>query len=306
MSKIHICNTFFESEVMGISTRPLRKWMLSHPVIMQLQFLPLLYAKKEDLILVSSVPIDSDPRLISFDDPAPKTFQIEDWGASLAIQKWADVHGIPYQITDWNLIETINSKFFSFTHSPKLKGAEVLNNEKEIQTWLNKMKGPKVLKSFYETAGRGHLINPENPKRLKGPLIGEPWVERSLDFSTQWKNKQLLGVTVFDTNQKGTHERTFIEEIPKWALEEHLHYALPLVEKIHDLGYDGNLGIDAFIYLENHKEKLHPIVEINPRKTMSWVALQRPEKKLIYSKKNEGLLPSHLGKVRFPRNLTCT
>lgn len=302
MSKIHICNTFFESEVKGISKRSLKDLMLSHPVVMQLQFLPILYAEKDDLILVTSVPPNSDPRLISFDELFPRTFQIEDWGASLAIQKWAKLHGIPYHIPDWDLIRKINSKLFSFTRSPKLQGAEVLNDKKEIQLWLEITKSPKVLKSFYETAGRGHVIDPENTKKLKPPLIGEPWVERSLDFSTQWKDKKLLGVTVFETTDKGVYKKTLCRNVEKWALDEHLSFAKPLVDEIYDLGYFGHLGIDAFIYRSQGEDKLHPIVEINARKTMSWIALQTHP--FTYTRASFGLLPNHLKNTPFSKNIT--
>jgi hypothetical protein len=39
------------------------------------------------------------------------------------------------------------------------------------------------------------------------------------------------------------------------------------------LGYFGHVGFDAMIYKKNNTLHLHPIVEINARKTMGWVAL---------------------------------
>jgi hypothetical protein len=72
------------------------------------------------------------------------------------------------------------------------------------------------------------------------------------------------------------------------------------------MGYCGHVGIDAFIYLWEGKQRLHPIVEINGRKTMSWVALQMPKKRLYYIHSKEGLLPSRLRNTQFSRNITCT
>jgi hypothetical protein len=67
------------------------------------------------------------------------------------------------------------------------------------------------------------------------------------------------------------------------------------------------VGIDAFIYLLGGKKRLQPVVEINARKTMSWVALQLPEKQIDYSHSSHGQLPSELiikGKtIRFGRNI---
>jgi hypothetical protein len=55
------------------------------------------------------------------------------------------------------------------------------------------------------------------------------------------------------------------------------------------MGFRGNLGIDAMIY----DQKLHPIVEINLRKTMGWLALILG-KNLSYEQGNEGVLPNYL------------
>jgi hypothetical protein len=226
MPRLHICNVFFEKELESPSQKSLVSWLRSHPIVMQLQFLPLLYAAPNDKILVSDLPPNPDPRLVT---ESPENAQIEHWGPSQAIASWARSHNIPYNIPDWEVIRKINSKVFSFTESPKLPGAELLQTQKEIETWIEKTSFPKVLKTPFGTAGNGHLR--PNVKRLYiPPLIGEPWVERVLDFSTQWKNGELLGVTVFENEPNGTYKGTFIGEVEPWALEEHLAVAQPLVE----------------------------------------------------------------------------
>ncbi len=289
---LHICNTFFEMELESSKEMSLAAWMCCHPVIRQLQTFPLQYIPSEDLILVSELPKHPDPcfRLINAPISAAK---IEDWGASRAIAAWAKERNIPYAIPDWETIRTINSKIFSFTHSPMLPFADLLHNEKEALDWIEKTPGRKVLKTAFGTAGRGHFFIPgkgsltlflkkEFAKNL--PLIGEPWVERVFDFSTQWKGSLLQGATVFENTPKGSYRGTFagpesqVFGSYEWALKEHLALVQPLLTKIRTLGFFGNLGIDAYVYRWKGQEVLQPIVEINGRKTMGWAALQIQKK----------------------------
>src|SRR3990167_4274890 len=97
-----ICNTFFEKELESLKSKTLAQWMQSHPIILQLQFLPLLYASPEDRILVSTLPSQPDPRLVCIDDP-PKHLPIDHWGPSKAIATWAKEQNIPYPDYDWEL-----------------------------------------------------------------------------------------------------------------------------------------------------------------------------------------------------------
>ncbi len=291
-------------ELGSSSQKPLLSWMRTPPVILQLQFLPLLYAGPNDQILVSDLPENPDPRLRLIES-SPEILPINHWGPSLAISKWAATHHIPYEILPWDLIKKINSKIFSFNESPKLPKAKLLQSQEELTSWIQNTPGPKVLKTPFGTAGRGHFFVKENIKQqYNTPLIGEPWVDRVLDFSTQWLGGKLIGVTLFENEPNGTYLGTYAGDVESWALKEHLDVAEPLVQKIFQMGYSDHLGIDAFIYQINGKRKLHPVGEINARKTMSWVALQLPQKRLFYTKCSSGLLPNRLGKYLFSRNLT--
>jgi len=325
MSRLHICNTFFEAELESGLLRPLRDWLRVSPVVLQLQFLPLVYGSSDDRILVSDLPDTPDERLCTLEKAEGP---IEDWGPSLAIQAWAKTKGIEYRIPDWEIVKKINSKIFSFEESPKLPGSALLKDVKEAMRWIEKIEGPKVLKTAFGTAGRGHFHVGKDKrldeflKKQTVPVIGEPWVERVFDFSTQWKGGNLLGVTVFENEWNGTYKCTLAGPWKPWrkgsfdwALEEHLAIAKPLVEKIKKLGFAGNLGIDAYVYRWQGKERLQPVVEINGRKTMSWAALQVqqtrfPEKtiRFCYGKSEKGLLPMELklvGRVvRFPRQIS--
>lgn len=306
MSRLHICNTFFERELQTHSPKPLLHWIRSHPIILQLQFLPLLYASPNDLIAVSDLPENPDPRLCLL-EKVPKNLPIEDWGPSQAIASYAKSRNLIYHLPDWDPIQSLNSKVFSYLESPQLPHSRLLNSQQDLQEWLNTTPFPKVLKTPFGTAGNGHKLNPDVKQLYTYPLIAEPWVERILDFSTQWYNGELVGVTLFENEPNGTYKGTYLGEVEPWALEEHLCIARPLVEKIKKMGYLGHLGIDAFIYLWEGEKKVHPVVEINGRKTMSWVALQRKQKKLFYTQDSEGLLPSSLmvnnKRIHFSRNI---
>ncbi len=301
MRKAHICNTFFERELES-GPRPLTASLHSHPIITQLQFLPLLYADADDLILVSDLPDDPDPRLCLLDN-APADIAIEHWGPSRSIADWAKSRNIAYKIPNWDLIRKVNSKVFSFTHSPKLPGAALLQTTEEINEWIAKTPNPKVLKTPFGTAATGHIHNPNVKPLYILPLIGEPWVERVMDFSTQWEDGKLLGVTLFENEPNGTYKGTFAGAVEEWALNEHLAVAEPLVEQVYKMGYTGHLGVDAFIYLWEGKQRVHPVVEINGRKTMSWVALQQNTKRLYYTQSSKGLLPNSLCNRNFSRNV---
>ncbi len=112
------------------------------------------------------------------------------------------------------------------------------------------------------------------------PLIAEPWVERKLDFSTQWiidKKIDFLGATICISDQRGKYNSNRVGDLPflfgKYFpfLEIHKEKVFPILQKMALLGYFGNVGIDAMIW---GNDQLHPVVEINARKTMGWVALE--------------------------------
>lgn len=330
MSVIHVCNSFFELELES-SISPLnRKSLLSqarlNPMVMQLQFLPLIYAGKEDLILVSDLPENPDPRLQLMDSEV-KAEKIEHWGPSLCIADWANLKKIAYSIPDWDVVCTVNSKVFSFTKGFQLTGSALLHNEKEALAWIEKTPDPKIMKTAFGFSGKGHYHFGRGKDLLSylrkefsqnRPIIGEPWVERVLDFSTQWYLSpgkiELLGSTQLENRSDGSYLATVAgRDLGRfeWALEEHLSVAYPLLEEILNLGFFGNLGIDAFVYLDRGRKKVHPMVEINGRKTMGWLALhlqqrEYPEKilRLSLEKGRMGPLPTRIYVDGEPRLFT--
>ena len=138
MKTLHIANTFFEWELGGIAHSSLYSAFHKHPVYLQLQFLPSLYASAEDCFLVSDFSdVQYEVEHFSLTSRMPSgAMRIESWGASQWIAAWAKTHGISYDMPDWNAVREVNSKVFSFLHSPPLCGATLLQNEKEARAWI--------------------------------------------------------------------------------------------------------------------------------------------------------------------------
>ncbi|NGX51326.1 MAG: [Butirosin acyl-carrier protein]--L-glutamate ligase [Chlamydiae bacterium] len=312
MKRLHIANVNFEWELETRSNLSLKEAFSVHPNFLQLQFLPFLYAPEGDGVVVTHPPpagyLDDKPaRLHLFDETITGYDKIETWGWSDAIKRWTT---LPYVIP--SRLRELASKAFAFTHSPQLPGAKLLHQMSEVEAWLKVGPYPKVIKSCYALAGRGRSIleSEASLEKVKSRvaerfkrgelLIGEPWVKREMDFSTQWMidgESTFLGATVMENSERGVYKKTIVDrEIP--FLEEHLERVKGTLKQISAAGYVGNLGIDALVY----ENKLHPIVEINLRKTFGWLALKL-QRSISYEKADVGLLPSFLEKITFPKQL---
>lgn len=233
---------------------------------------------QEDSLLVSKRCKGSN--IYTFEDPPKEPHIIESWGASNLISTFAKINGHQYLSPDLSIVKKVHAK--NYTLPPF---ACLLENPAVALDWARKGPYPKVLKSNISLSAKGLslVLSPQAKidtylKKANYPLRGEPWLNRSFDFSTQWvigKEIQYLGACVLKNNPRGSYLSTIIGN-PKETfgtfypyLEKHKKEAYPLLQKIQNEGYFGNIGIDAFIYDEN---KL-TISEINARKTMSYVAL---------------------------------
>ncbi len=297
MKTLHICNVNFEWELETHSSTEIKESFMIHPNFLQLQFLPFLYANKGDGVVVTHLPseIPNHLNVHLFEDKIEGYDRIETWGWSEAIEKWTD---LPYSVPKH--LSEMASRTFSFTHSPKLPGAQLLRHPQEVTEWLKKGPYPKVVKKCFGIAGQRRWIlqKPEDlPKKAfqefdnGHALIAEPWMQRDLDFSTQWMITDkitYLGSTVLENTESGVYRKTYIErDIP--FLDNHKSQAQIPLRRLLEMGFQGNVGIDSMIYDGN----LHPIVEINLRKTMGWLALQLG-KSVAYETGSEGLLPKFL------------
>lgn len=312
---LHIANTNFEAELAANRPTTVAALIQSHPIFMQLQFLPLLYAEPGDGIAVTHAPSPFFPGCHLLEENHFPYERVESWGASPSIAIWAEKK-LAYAMPDWEVVKLVNSKAFSFSQSEKLPGGALVHSMDELEKWEHLTKGPKVLKSCFGVSGKGHLFLPsphmqkfaEQEFKAGRPIIAESWVERKLDFSTQWmihpdQKIDYLGATICINDQRGQYNSNRVGDLPllfgKYFpfLEQHQEKVFPILQKMGALGYFGNVGIDAMIWGD---DKLQPVVEINARKTMGWIALENAKRRfpkqtiaLSYLKKSElsNLLP---------------
>lgn len=330
MTLLHFANINFEEELAGKPTStPLKNVVHSHCYYLYLQFLPFLYAKQKEMVLVTIPPppeyLDYLEQSLSFvpdwklfEDPLMK-MTLSTWGLSWKVKKWASKHRLSYEIPPTEVVHQIHQKSFAFENSPSLTGSCLLPNKKEAKAWLEKAKFPIVFKENFGASARGiHVIKNregghellKNP--LHFPIVAEPFVERLLDFSSQWiidrKDIHKMGYSQLINSKYGSYLGTVIDEksplFQKYLpfIDEHQSIVLPLLKKIQEMGYWGNIGIDAMIYHSPGGPKLKPVVEINARKTLGYVALMLQKNhfrnqriKMEFRKeKKQGLLPMKL------------
>ena len=346
MTRLHLANTCFETELELTAAQPIDRILEQHEVFLQLQFLPFLYGSPHDGVVVTQFPDESyweelkalsfsPPRhhLLRQSDPFPYE-QLETWGASAAAAQWAKNHAIRYESPSFDLVRKIQSKAYAFENAPQLPGSAILSDHIQLKKWLVDYQAQTIVfKTCFGTAGRGHMvIDPQKPVEIAKlinflqkewrsgrPILAQPWMERVLDFSTQWKitpEKEILflGATLCESNERGQYKGNWVGDLPQ-LFGEHLHYldkqkevASEVLKKIAALGFFGNIAFDAMVYkADAFAQELYPIVEINARKTMGWVALELHKKRsssrflcLRYSPKDtegKGLLPQKLKRI---------
>ena len=337
MTTIHIVNANFEAELEGRTSFDLEDSFGSALILLQLQFLPCLYKEQNEGVAVAMLPSDSHHALHLLGDTKPLSYtHVESWGYSQMIERWSKKRGLIYKMPPWEVVKEVNSKAFSFQGSPQLPYSALITNKEEAHKWILSFEGEKVFKSCFGVSGKGHLRLPQDGNKLEAflgkefskglPVIAEPWVNRTLDFSTQWfihsEDKiDYLGATVCISDDKGryrgnqTGDADLLFGINRPHLEKHLEIVEPILKKMGRRGFFGNVGIDAMIY---NKTVLHPVVEINARKTMGWFCIKMQKryfpKQVIavsYEKNGEltNLLPRAVLKpsgdeLKFARSLT--
>ncbi len=341
-SELHFANTFFEIDL-GNHHLSIEQALSLHPNFFQLQFLPLLYAKKQAFFLYLgqlTKDLKNGVNLSTLKEiPSPS---IEMWGCSNCIDELKDSYSavISNEIS-LSLIHDISSKLWSFPYLKKyVPQAEIIYTEKELCEFFEHRFFPCVLKNPQGFSSRGNTvilakekITELDYKKLKlqltlNPLIVEPWLNRILDFSTQWMltktQIECLGTTLLVNSNRGSYMGNIFNPEDRFMLktlepiELHFQVVKPILKELQNLGFQGNLGVDAFFYQDGNHILLQPIVEINPRKTMGYVTLQLAENHRFESpiflrlQKAQNclspLLPEeiivHNKKINFKKNLT--
>ena len=213
------------------------------PICLQLQFIPLLFAEEQDAVAVTHLP-DSEfidrlnqcllvngkkklPDLVLISDSTDLSSydRCESWGASASVKKWAKSRALSYSIPDREIVKMVNSKSFSLSESPFQESFELLRSEEDLREWLGGTREKRVIKTCFGMSGRGHYFIGDTPSfssvlnfclkewECGRPVIGELWLDRIFDFSTQWyldpvSGIKLMGSTVFKNNSKGVYEST--------------------------------------------------------------------------------------------------
>lgn len=345
MTIIHIANTDFEFELaLQSDILTLEESWNAHSLCLQLQFLPFLYADPEDEIVVSHIPdsnfleqciVQERKRLPSFKTFKDTVFANDvcvSWGASKKVQRWCEEKKINYSMPPWNVVKEVNSKSFSFNFNQGFLKSALIRNRNDLENWLkNGMASKYVLKTCFGLSGRGHYFIEKGmslekivcwceKEWLQGrPLIGEPWLDRIFDFSTQWhihkdRGIEWMGSTIFEANKKGVYQATYAGPEKKLFsnyqnfLEEHKEVSKQILQNLWEKGFFGYVGVDAFLFSYEGKIHLRPIVEINARQTMSLAAvffqkkwfLERVVKLYFAPEKSTqaSLLPLHLANMR--------
>lgn len=343
MDTLHVANISFEKELERLSSFDLCRETTSNPLFLQLQFLPFIYGKQEDSVFTwGEAPQDYIDSLRNWGLAPPqetslplKPRELEVWEASSSTHLFAKTHRLLFQAPSAEVVRKVHSKFFSFSETDPLPHAILISSWEELAQWVYTCKGPKVLKSCFGESGNGHfhihsLDDPhllsfvEKQWKCDLPILAEPWVERKVDFSTQWfidtgGSISYLGATLCQNNAQGHYRgtlvnpQTFSANVPKALFERHMEKSSSALEKMYALGFFGYVGIDAMIHSEGI---LHPIVEINARKTIGLVALLLYEKlrtplKVFIEKAGKSpraLLPSYVSlpsqkNIHFPYQL---
>jgi hypothetical protein len=304
-SKLHFANVFFELDFTH-KNDSIHSLLSLHENFYQLQFIPLLYKEHADQVLVSHLPEAPIQDLLLIQDVEEyRNRQVELWGHSNCIHLFQKENQITH-FTSPQLVETLSSKLWSFPFSKQyLKHAKIISTTQELHEFFSSPIIPCVIKTIDGFSSRGNRLILDQKELTtalfslfdkileKSCLIVEPWLKRIRDFSTQWllddQGINCLGATILLNSTRGSYQGSLYDPKDPFlkkqypAIEYHYSVVTPILKNIYDLGFRGNLGIDAFFYTLEEGYTLQPIVEINPRKTMGYVAIKVAENNRIES-----------------------
>jgi len=183
-----------------------------------------------------------------------------------------------------------------------LPGSQIVDSLNDLDRILASSRCPQiwVLKAPYSASGRNRYIERLGPRisdprsrraverlfELHGPLLFEPWMNRTADFGVSAlldpSGLRVVGVHGQRVDIKGQFAGIDLQPILSNAERSRL---LEIVEAVaaalNRAGYAGPFGIDAWRYRkENGEEVFHPLGEINARMTfglVAWTLAERVE-----------------------------
>lgn len=271
-------------------------WFPKNPLSLQLSFLSFCLGETHDIALIPydidqsyknrlsnlSLPIKNYELL----DRTPKNAIINSWKVTEQCEKIAQTYTASLKYPYHVLQKELASKAFALTiHMPKFQ-SKLIQSQDEFFHFMNHESGLFVLKEEYGLSGQGHHFfhSPLKPElQIKKPINFmnarlEKWVNRVFDFSTQWlldEHVNFLGACELFNHKKGSYSGSRFpiqNKLYDSFVDEHITFVKPFLDAFYEQGYRGHLGIDAFVYVENNELLLCPLIEINPRKTMGFVA----------------------------------
>ena len=173
---------------------------------------------------------------------------------------------------------------------------EYLTEIQEIEGFVQR-KTDVIFKSPYSGNGRGHLYahGTTNPTLLRqcagvlkrqGSILAEKQYTVVQDFAMEFecRNEEVLfrGYSLFKTEHYGyggnllMPDSEILRTLSRYVDTEELAAVQSLVSDFlqQEIAphYNGDAGVDMFVYQEDGKYKLHPFVEVNLRKTMGLAA----------------------------------
>lgn len=236
------------------------------------------------------------------------------WGWTRTAAEEGTRAGANVRPQDFELVARVNSKLWSHALEVELgwalPGARVVNTPEELseaaacacpgaeEKWV--VKSPYGFAARERVLGRGPRVEGAQAawafKRLaRGePLIFQPWLAVVREYGVVVEvvadgAHQLLGVSDLQTNGAGTGVGYVLGRAPEPRRMKELEETAAVVcERLRAEGYRGPAGFDAL----EHAGGLHPLLEVNARYTMGFVALAverelRPAEPTFWDTKTE-------------------
>lgn len=178
-------------------------------------------------------------------------------------------------------------------------------NLDDINRAVNSSASQLLAKAPYSSSGRGLLWLPttgltrtENQilhgiLKKQGNVSIERVLDKQMDFAMEFiadgkGNIAFAGYSLFYTNAKGGYEANYIgsqesiieqlsEKISLDLLDSVKNKLIDILSKKVTTLYNGCIGVDMLIYLEDNKYKLQPCVEINMRYNMGFLTCRLHE-----------------------------
>jgi hypothetical protein len=208
---------------------------------------------------------------------------------------------------DWTVVRRVNGRDFGagLAHELDENNVTAVSSLAELDGILATLPDRAdgwIVKANHGNAGLGN-------RRLRSRRLGDRdrrWIERLFEeddllLLEPWRRRELDLSVSFDLRPDGTIDRREIHEVVNTAdgafigalfeprpsgaepWIEHLGTAASLVAaRLHEHGYFGNVKVDAFVWKEDDRLRLRPLVDLNARSNISrsawrlWVSWGRP------------------------------